>query len=188
MSIHECTPKFHQSQSHDSFDWDFMIPHDFSSFKCKVPSIKLEATCLALWQCPGVLFVWFVRLYSGCLYFFFCRHHIDSFWILYRVPQYHSSPHASISTLCPGNLPPTEKKISTWKLWCLTVSPFAQTALLSNVHCKSCWCSSRPLASATPSILDSHHGSSQASSCCPMSMGILQLWICGTGPFICPSS
>lgn len=48
MSIHECTPKFHQSQSHDSFDWDFMIPHDFSSFKCKVPSIKLEATCLAL--------------------------------------------------------------------------------------------------------------------------------------------
>lgn len=183
------------SQSHNSLDWGSTIPLDFSSFKCKVSSIKLLSTCLVFWQCHAVLyiclFVWLVTLYSGCLFFFLFKHLIDSLWILHYTPPYHLSPHPSIPTLCLATHPLTEGK----KSWCgscgvsvwITVCPFAQTALLANVHSKSHWCGSRPLASATPSMLDPPHGFSQVSSCCPVSWRSCSFGSTGPAPSFAPA-
>lgn len=58
-----------------------------------------------------------------------------------------------------------------WNLWCVTryTYPFAQTALLANVHCMVWFktTASAMLTSATPSTLDPHRNFSQVSCCCP---------------------
>lgn len=54
---------------------------------------------------------------------------------------------------------------------CVTryIHPFTQTAFLSNDHCSESLSGSRPLTSATLSVLDSHQNSSQIFCSCPIS-------------------
>ena len=64
----------------------------------------------------------------------------------------------------------TIENISSCKLQCVTL----YTTIYPSIHTSSLiatshWSGSRPLASATPSILDPHQDSSQISCCCPVS-------------------
>ena len=77
----------------------------------------------------------------------------ESLWISHHIPLFHPFPSPSTSVLHPCNQPPKKKikniiikknkqkpknSIFLWKLQCVlvcyTVYPFAQTALLANVH------------------------------------------------------
>jgi hypothetical protein len=94
----------------------------------------------------------------------FYKHFIDSLWVSHHAPQSHSSPP-------PKKRKKKKKNLTMEAIVCHSVShsiyPFSQMSLIVNVHCNES--GSRPLASATPSILDPCRDSPQMSSCCPES-------------------
>ena len=118
---------------------------------------------------------------------------IDSLWILHQVLQSHLSPCPSISTLYSCNLPlKTNKQTKQQQnhvAWKLQYAPQC-TLLPKNLYLQmfvalSHWSSSKPLASATLSVLDSQWDFSWIS-CCWTSyvMELLQLWVYKTGSFM----
>jgi hypothetical protein len=89
----------------------------------------------------------------------------------------------------PCNLSPQrEKKISSQKQQTVTVCPMVHPLsthlYLQMLTVMSHWSGSRPLASATLSILNHHCSISQISCRCPVSR---RSWICRSNPFTCSS-
>lgn len=77
----------------------------------------------------------------------------------HHASQSHSSLHVCLLPLQPPRKEQTENKIKHLPMEaavCHAVHPFAQAALLANVHCNGHWSGLRPLASVTLSILDFH--------------------------------
>lgn len=99
------------------------------------------------------------------------KHLIDSFWVSHHTP---SHTHLLIPSYPSSDFETPQKKTNKQSIlvveavMCPPVYPFATYLLLANVYCNA-WSSSKPLASATSSILEPHLDFSGFSYCCTVS-------------------
>lgn len=112
--------------------------------------------------CGGLLLLFFFS-------FLFCFLFLN-FLLIFFVYFTSCTPPPLISLslcICPCNLPTKKKQtkkqtnkqsILPWR--CSVSQYFAQTSLLTNVHCNESWSGLGPLASATLTILNPHPDSS----------------------------
>jgi hypothetical protein len=130
-----------------------------------------------------------VSLYSpGCPE----THFVDQAGLELRNPPALCLPSAGIKGVClkiflKSKRSNNQKHLSVEAAGCPTVHLLSKYHYLQMFIAMSLWSGSRPLASASLSVVDAH-GLLSDILFLPCVMEILQLWICRTSPFMSSSS